>query len=776
MKHYYLRHFAVSAFLMMTALSATAQTPVIDSNYRYVRGATMNFVRMVYKSNNATVTERGVCCSEAEMPTVEDIKANQSTQLTNKGPIYWLKDLKPGTKYYMRGFVITQDGKTVYGEPMKFYTLPMGQINLTVREGGDAATYNRIKTASETALYWWNNLTEMKDFHPSVGFVDGTPTADCSYGGWVRVGSNQSYQRCGTIMHEWLHGVGVIPWANTEWSRTGRLRSGVNGDGYGTGQWLGDRVTEVLTFLENTETHLNGDYQHMWPYGINGASEDNGSDLLYIGNSLVCQALGEDGLQHTSTCFAQPYYALNQEDDTKFYIKNESQDRGRYTTFLMPKAEGGLRLVEMSSEDALKNDSAAWTTTFTPSNQFYQIRNVATGQYITFTGSAFTTTKRTSISANENLQLMKGRVDVDGQRGYWIIQPAANWEPKCINAFPNGNVNAQTFNISNDAESQRWLILTADQIKDIETIAVEKMKTDIASLLKQAKDLMNVPHKEDVEGADTDFETLLSNIEARAEQAASPTVLLAITEEAKKAGLQFLAKVTVTNPATPFNLTYLMVNPSIDNNTEGWTPSATVNYSCAEFYQATFDFKQEISGLPAGTYRLNMQGFQRPGSSTDSYNNYISGKNDVNAELYAGEKAEKIAHIAKGARTSSIGGGTEAKIGSVYIPNNMEAASLYFKKNLYDNQVYGALSEEGTLTVGLRSTSMPSNYWVIFDNFRLYFYGKVTEEEILGVDAITANNNDRPRKIFTIDGRQLSPNVSLRSGLYIIDGKKVVIK
>ena len=80
-------------------------------------------------------------------------------------------------------------------------------------------------------------------------------------------------------------------------------------------------MTAVVRFLDNNTTGtLNGDYQHMWPYGINGANEDNGSDILYIGNSLICQALGEDGLQHTSKEFAQPYYALNQEDNIKYYI------------------------------------------------------------------------------------------------------------------------------------------------------------------------------------------------------------------------------------------------------------------------------------------------------------------------------------------------------------------------------------------------------------------------------------------------------------------------
>ena len=55
-------------------------------------------------------------------------------------------------------------------------------------------------------MNYWNNLTSIKDVRISAGFVDGVPTADCSYGGWIRVGSNASYQATGTILHEMLHG------------------------------------------------------------------------------------------------------------------------------------------------------------------------------------------------------------------------------------------------------------------------------------------------------------------------------------------------------------------------------------------------------------------------------------------------------------------------------------------------------------------------------------------------------------------------------------------
>jgi hypothetical protein len=90
--------------------------------------------------------------------------------------------------------------------------------------------------------------------------------------------------------------------------------------------------------------------------------------------------------------------------------------------------------------------------------------------------------ERAKVTANENLQLMKGRVDADGQRGYWLIQPAANWEPKCINAYANGNIAAQTFNIANSAESQRWIIMTEAEAKAFDVQAVKSAKVIFAGL------------------------------------------------------------------------------------------------------------------------------------------------------------------------------------------------------------------------------------------------------------------------------------------------------
>ena len=759
----------------LLAQQAMAQTPTVVTDTRFARGATMAFGRI--KSTNvnggAAIQKRGFCLAEHNNPTIDDV-TNTAT-LTNNGIIYYFKDLKPATKYYMRAYATNKDGVTGYGDVIKFYTIPKGTIQLTMRSGGDQATYNRIKEAAETAVNWWNNLTEMKGFDPNVGYESGTPTADCSYGGWIRVGPNTSYQRCGTIMHEMLHGIGVIPWADTEWSRH-NLRSGVNGDGYGTGYWLGDRVTEVLTFWDNKVQKLNGDYQHLWPYGINGANEDNGSDLLYIGNSLVCQALGEDGLQHTYSLFAEPYYALNQEDTIKYYIKNEAADRGLNTSFLKPNATGALKWTAMTSAEAALNDSTAWYITFTPDNQYYQFRNAATGQYLTNSGGIKTAAK-TTLTGNEDWHLMKGRVDVVGQRGYWIIHPESNWTPRCLQANANGNIGTATFDIANSAERQRWLIMTMEDTRSMEAKAVEQMRQTVADALSLVKALADVPHEETVAGADAALLSVVSDVEASMAVSESVVELSAMVDRAKDAATVFLRNVTPIDVATPFDLTYMLVNPTLDETADGWTGGATVSYGCAEFYQKTFDFSQTVKNLPVGTYAFCGQGFQRPGSSSTAYSDYKAGSNKVNAVIYAGGYSESLAHICDGIQTRKVGKGNETALTSGrYVPNDMQSADAYFKKGIYENRVVAAVtSDDGLLKVGVKSTSMPSNYWAIFDNFRLYYYGSKSVDEVTAVPAIQHSELITANSVYDLQGRKVS-EPGIRKGIYIVNGKKMIVR
>jgi len=452
---------------LITVYNFEANTKVI-TNPAYARGATMAFGRMSVSGIDATdIAAQGFCyAKDNSNPTINDEVSQY--ELQNNGTIYWLKNLTPASKYFMRAYIKTNEGKVRYGKVIKFYTLPKGQITYNMRSGGDSATVARITNAVKTAVDYWNNLTEMKDQHFNVGYNSGTPTADCSYGGYIRVGSNTSYQATGTLLHEMLHGVGVIPY-ETQWYYT-NLRERADGSGRGTGHWLGDRVTAVLSFWDNTTEQLNGDFQHMWPYGINGAFEDKHTDVLYIGNSLICQALGEDGLEHNYSHFSEPYYALDQEDSIRYYIKSEDAKTGRNDSYLVDR-DGQLENVAMNAAEAALNDSAAWYITFTPSNQFYQFRNAATGRYITCNGVSFTTTETASPGDYQNLQLMKARINAANsttQRGYWILRHAAR-NPKCLGSYQTtGRTWTRTFDIKNTATAQRWLIMTAAEAVSFE--------------------------------------------------------------------------------------------------------------------------------------------------------------------------------------------------------------------------------------------------------------------------------------------------------------------
>ena len=750
-------------------LDFSGDLPVVTTNMRYARGATMAFGRMGATIGDGTITERGFCWSEQPEPTVND---ETTTEMMGNG-VYVLRDLKPATMYYMRAYAKTEGRRVGYGQIIKFATLPKGNITYWYNNGGDDAANARVNAAATEACDIFSNLTCIQK-HYNIGYSAGTPTADCVYNDepWMNMGANASYQRTGTIMHEMQHGLGVISYS-TQWS------GNILREGNASGDWLGDRVSAFLDFWDNTSgSHLHGDNQHMWPYGINGASEDNGTLELYYGNAMIGQALGEDGLEHRSSTFADPCYIFNHEDTMKYYLKNESPDRGLYTAYLVPKANGTLQWRTMTAAEAAANDSVAWYFTFTPANQYYQLRNAATGQYLTYSSNTFRTVNRTTLNTNDNFHLMRGRVDVgtgkatgpvvpqdNTRRAYWLIHPTNNWTPTCMQANANGAVGTATFNLANAATAQRWLILTAEEMTLQEQNAVSTLRQQMADLLAPIKALLDVPHVELTPGTDDTFRATLAELEQRLApssiagdfESPTPADILSVEADAYAAAFTFLCNAKPTNTDQPFNLSYMIQNPGMDS-TEGWTGSPTLNSSCAEFYERTFNFNQTITGLPAGNYRFRVQGFQRPGSSTNAYNDYVAGNNNVTAFLYAGDDTQQLAHIATEAQSAKLYS-NDASVGTnKYIPNTMEGASVYFKKGLYQNELLTTILPSNTteapsgavggasLRVGLRSSSMPSYYWVIFDNFQLEFLGRdipgdVNNDGQVGIGDIVAVTN-----------------------------------
>lgn len=775
--------FMALALFLATGSAMPMRAEVsVQTNKVWLSGATHIFGRMsVSGISSSSIKAQGFCYSETNnRPTIEDNVC--VAHLSNNDNIYNISGLNPSTVYYIRAYVKKTNGDVVYGDPIKAITRPKGGVSCGIRDGFPADALKRIQSASKEAIDLWNEYTGIRGLYVNIGYGADTPTADCSYGGWIRVGPNSSYQKTGTLLHEMLHAIGVgtiDTWYNNAFLRANTTR----------GYWLGVRATRAVRFWNNSSTEqLNGDNTHMWPYGINGAHEDNGSDILYIGNSVLAEALGEDGLAPTSSQFAIPAYVFEQDDETKYYLKNESVGIG--SKFLRISKTGSLQWTEMDTEEAMANDSAAWNVTFDPVTCYYSLKNVATGRYMSYSTTGNNGIKTTTVSkptAKEKFHFLPSPVEVaniDGEsiHGYWVANVQNN-HAYCLTAQANKDqTSASSLKFNKEGGTQRWLLLDAQKVKELSESkrpALDKFYEKLTVW----KSLLETPHTELEEGADADYNSVLTTLEDKA-KVASEDELESLETEAETEIRNFLGKVQATSTVHPFDISCLLQNPDMDA-TVGWTANnstvlPTVNYSCGEFYEKNIDLSQKLQPVPAGIYELKVQAFQCPGTTANVYADFQSGKSEVNPYIYLSSTKYKqvICNIMEGAQDHKIGKGKESSVGNQFVPNDMQSASAYFAQGLYENSVQFDQSTKRALTIGLKGTNATASSWTIFDNFRLYYYGKVMPST--GIKEITTFAPVRKKGIYNINGQLVRSSsedkAGLPSGLYIVDGKKVIIK
>ena len=461
------------ATLNYRILNATGGSPKITTNKFVAAGATVLLGRMSLGSA-AGILERGFCWSTHPEPTIFDNRSTHS--FSANGEIYRMEKLQPGTMYYVRPYVLTNKYVLAYGDIVKAPTLPKGSVTADYDNGGSTEEDYRIASAVEEIKWLYNNLSYVRGINLSVHYSAGTPTADCSYGGWMRVGANESYQQTGTILHETNHGVGVGT-SDIWWN--GNYRQ--DGD---RGKWFGPRATQMIRFLNKDNTaYMTGDNTHMWPvssysgpnYGINGSWEDSynpENTLLYYGNVLITHALHQDGLICSSSVgFASPAYTFEQEDDTKYYIKT-TDNLGNETSLLTVTENGGLAQKEIRAEEALRNDSFAWNIIYFPKTAYYALRNVGTGKMLSYS-TQFKTIARTAPTTAEQVQLLPSRSNFKKGKlstpSYWItIRKMA------LRVASQTTVNGTNFDASDKNTKQHWLLLTANQFAEFDEYCVER--------------------------------------------------------------------------------------------------------------------------------------------------------------------------------------------------------------------------------------------------------------------------------------------------------------
>lgn len=487
---------------LANATPGSGTAPSVTATNHYVAtGATQALIRATMRGSN--VLEQGVCWSTEHNPTVLDERTTKSFNL--KGYIFHIKGLKPATVYYVRPYVMNKTYTVAYGDEVKIVTHPKGTCTGSWNEGApNAAANQRCREAIQQTIDYFNEWTGIQGFHLSGNYGADTPTADCSYGGWMRIGPNAGNQAIGTVLHETGHGVGVgqhVRWTDCEDTRENQGKYG---------KWLGREANDVLHFLENyygDEVFFTGDAVHGWgtssntsitnatisyDWLVNGADKDKHAELQYIGGMCILHGLFIDGLPPTASNWYTTDqngiagYTYNFDDSKKYYLMNKDAEHGLGEGLLYQRASTDIGWKPMLTGEVI-SDSAAWYMEFDPQNCLYSFKNASTGKYITHpsTGNLEVKTQKTSPSNNEKFQLMPDRTDVtiniDGKRnkthGYWFTWSNSGFKSMSASAFSNrrgyGSISQEAFDFSDNATAQQWIILSEDELADYQQKAIE---------------------------------------------------------------------------------------------------------------------------------------------------------------------------------------------------------------------------------------------------------------------------------------------------------------
>ena len=750
--------------------NATGTVPTVTTEPFVPTGVTLALGRMTVKG---TSKERGFCWSTEPNPTVFD---NRSTRFfSNNEKIYCMEHMQPATIYYVRAYAITSNWQVGYGDVVKIATLPKGNVTTWYDNAGDEQTNYRIASAVNEVQWLYDNLANIRGFNLSVHYSPGSGagggTADCSYGGYMRVSQNTPYQQTGTILHETNHGVGVG--TTNEWYNNSNLRAETS-----RGLWLGPRANQVVRFLENdASANLTGDGTHMWPYGINGAQEDSynpENTILYYGNVLTTHALHHDGLICSeSVDFATPAYVFQQDDNQKYFIKSENTDNINYLTMT---ATGALRTEPF---DPAESDNFAWNITYDPKTSYYIFHNIGQDRYLTYSGS-FKGVKRTgNPTTADKFHLLPARetTTMGGYKGtgFWIT---FNKGTNTLQATATSTTSSQ-LNFANTATLQRWLFMSEDEMAIYNQEATKLKLTELEGLIASVKTVVGTPHLSavdtiDVQDIDNAINGKISEIELAKDSYSTTGEVMNAISQLQASVLEFLAKVTTESLEQPIDLTFLITNPGLDKDSNGWSQTATNSNSCCEFFETTFDFNQTISQkLPTGTYELRVKAFQRPGSASATATDYLTnGTDNVKTVIYLKSKSKKVKNIWADAQNRSLGG-TSSNSQGKYVPNNMLAASKWFAAGWYENSVVTTTTTSATMKLGIRCTASETSYWTCFDDFHLFYHGSHSAEEVTPVTSVFADVTDAPGTFYDLSGRRIT---SPTKGLYIRNGKKYLKK
>lgn len=173
-----------------------------------------------------------------------------------------------------------------------------------------------------------------------------------------------------------------------------------------------------------------------------------------------------------------------------------------------------------------------------------------------------------------------------------------------------------------------------------------------------------------------------------------------------------------------------ITNPTFDTDSNGWqweasTGTAGVDKGNMRFYGGSFDFHQQLSGLPKGHYRLSVQSFYRDGGN-ESYYAHQDGTESMDAYLYAGSNTVTLKSIFSESLSYNAAGRCYTPDNTHYYPDGRDAAGIAFEEGLYWNTL--EFDATGNLLIGIACEVSKSANYCVMDNFRLEYQGELPGE------------------------------------------------
>ena len=153
-------------------------------------------------------------------------------------------------------------------------------------------------------------------------------------------------------------------------------------------------------------------------------------------------------------------------------------------------------------------------------------------------------------------------------------------------------------------------------------------------------------------------------------------------------------------------------------------PGGDVTNMNAEKYNTDFDVSQTIK-VPNGKYVLELQGFYRNGEIKISAPAHLNGSENLYAKAYANTVETSLPSVYADAGKVDAGSSVEGIEGK--FPNSQADASKFFSAGAYNLALDPVVVSDGTLKIGVKKVEKVAADWACFDNFRLTYYGEVTD-------------------------------------------------